>query len=324
MRFKEFYTEAPLQQNPVQPGYSLFTIPGGETIQIPTAIRQKYNDQQIVAMLQQQGYATASAQKSVPQAGSMTAPAPAPASQEQPPPGYRFFTLPNGNLTAVPQQLDDTQALALIKNKRPDLLGPAAQSSNPQKPTRVTIPADLPLLPTVDPKLMANAKKVADAYLGRAMTPQEWDHLLRATYAESGHSEQEDAHIMGTILNRARQGGFGGNNISKVLTQPSQFQSVTGVAGQVPKSDPNFTNGPPKQSLTTILQGATKYLPKVPKDIGYFTSNKEAAYKAGTDKKFLKKLKDAGAKLVGDTVFAKMDPQGHVYKPAPPAVKKKG
>lgn len=328
MRFREFYTEA---QQELQPGYSMFNVPGGETIQIPTAIRQKYNDQQILAMLQQQGYQVpakvdtpaatnwhvSNPGPATPQAGQgakIAPPAPAAQPAEQPPPGYRFMTLPNGNLVAVPQQLDDAKALDLIKRKRPDLLGAVAQS---KKPVRVTIPADMQALPTADPKLAATAKKVADTYLGRALTPQEWDHLLRATYAESGHSEQEDAHIMATILNRARHGGFGGKNISSVLTQPSQFQSVSGTSKQDPKSDPNFIQGPPAQSLTTMLQGAIKHLSKVPKDIGYFTSNKEAAYKAGTDKKFLKKLRDAGAKLVGDTVFAKMDPQGHVYKPQP-------
>lgn len=328
MRFKEFFPEA---QQDLQPGHSLFAIPGGETIQIPTAIRQKFNDQQILALLQQQGYQPpANVDKpastswhvsnpgpAAPQAGQgakMTTP---PDQTTELPPGYREFKLPNGNLTAVPQQLDDKQALALIQRRRPDLLTPVAQSMSPKKPTRVIIPSDMAALPVVDQKLMGKAKQVADTYLGRAMTPQEWDHLLRATYAESGHSEKEDAHIMATILNRARQGGFGGKNISRVLTSPQQFQSVTGTAVDHSIAS-TFTQGPPKQSLTIILNGVVNHLLKVPKDIGYFTSNKEAAYKAGTNKDFLKKMKQSGGNVIGQSVFAKMDPQGHIVKqPAP-------
>lgn len=307
MRFKEFFTED--TQADLQPGYSLFTIPNGETIQIPTNIRQKYNDQQILAMLKQKGYP-------MPGQGAMVAkPQPQPQQVDTLPPGYREFKLPNGNLTAVPQQLDDKQALALIQKKRPDLLGPVAQSMTPKKPVRVTIPADLPVLPTVDQKLIASAKKTADTYLGRAMTPQEWDHLLRATYAESGHQPKEDAHIMGTILNRSRQGGFGGANISNVLTSPNQFQSVTGKKGERSMAT-NFTQGPPtSQSLTLLLQDVVKNLPKVPKDIGYFVSNKEAAFTKGTNKAFAQKLKQSGGQVIGQSVFNRMTPTGQVAPP---------
>ena len=152
---------------------------------------------------------------------------------------------------------------------------------------------------------MANAKMSADAFLGRTMTAMEWDHLIRATFAESSHNAQEDAHIMGTILNRARTGGFGGSNVSSVLSSPNQFQSVSGVPGERSQST-NFVQGPQGDHLTRILQAAAKILPKVPKDLVNFTAANEKAYGKGTDLSFLKKLKKAGGKVIGKTVFGKL------------------
>ena len=311
MRFKEFFTEQSQLSLTPKPGYKGWRIDNNTVVYAPATM----DANAVNASLQ----ADPSVLQPPAQAASITPPVtPPPTTTDTLPPGYREFKLPNGTLTAVPQQLDDKQAMDLIKRKRPDLLGPVAQSMTPKKSTRVTIPADLPALPTVDLKLSAKAKQVADAYLGRAMTPQEWDHLIRATYAESGHSEKEDAHIMATILNRARHGGFGGTNISKVLASPQQFQSVTGTSAE-PGMANTFTQGPPKQSLSTILNGVIKHLPKVSKDIGYFTSNKEAAYKAGTNKDFLKNMKKSGGNVIGQSVFAKMDPEGHMVKqPTPP------
>lgn len=308
MRFKEFYTEAQSQlklgdpNTPAPAGYKRWGIQG-KVILAPTSMT---GDQVSAAIEADPSILT---QPAIPKAGqgaSITPPPTAtPKSTETLPPGYREFKLPNGNLAAVPQQLDDKQALDLIKRKRPDLLGPVAQSMAPKKPVRVTIPADLPALPAVDNRLMATAKKSADAYLGRAMTAKEWDHLLRATFAESGHNQQEDAYIMATILNRARNGGFGGSDVNRVLTSPNQFQSVSGVPGERTQSS-HFLQGPPPESLTKILQAAAKYLKTIPKDIVNFTAASEKAYGKGTDPRFLKKLQKAGGKLIGKTVFGKL------------------
>lgn len=312
MRFKEFFSEDASQKLELQPGYSVFTLPNGNTIQIPTKIRQQYDDNTILDMLKKKGYAVPSpAAVNPPQPGQGAKMTPPGGPSEQPPPGYRFFDLPNGTLTAVPQQLDDKQALDLIRRKRPELLAPKSKtpakiaSATPKKQTRVVIPADLPALPDVDTNLMATAKKTADKFLGRAMTPTEWDHLIRATFAESGHDVREDAYIMGTILNRARSKGFGGTNVSSVLVSPNQFQSVTGVPGGRTQS-PHFIQGPPEDHLTKMLQAVVKILPKVPTDIVNFTAANEKAYGKGTDPKFLKKLKKAGGKLIGKTVFGKI------------------
>ena len=297
MRFKEFFIEQTQLSLTPKPGYKGWKI-NNTVVYAPATMDADAIDASLQldpSILQP------------PQAGSLTPPVapPAATSVDTLPPGYREFKLPNGTLTAVPQQLNDQQALELIKRKRPDLLGAVAQSTTPKKPTRVIIPSDLPPLANVDPKLNANAKKAAEAYLGRAMTPKEWDHLLRATFAESGHDDKEDAHIMGTILNRARHGGFGGTNISRVLTSPNQFQSVSGVPGERTQSS-HFLQGPPGQNLTRILQAAVKYLKGVPKDIVNFTAASEKAYGKGTDPKFLKKLQKAGGKLIGKTVFGKL------------------
>lgn len=301
MRFNEFFTEAAVPSiivgkatEPTPAGYKRWGVEGKVVFapanmtgdQVSTAIEAN------PALLNPTG-----------QGASITPPAST--TIDTLPPGYREFKLPNGALTAVPQQLNDKQALDLIKRKRPDLLGAVAQSMSPKKPVRVTIPPDLPSLPTVDNKLMITAKKSADAYLGRAMTPQEWDHLLRATFAESGHNAQEDAYIMATILNRARHGGFGGTDVNKVLTSPNQFQSVSGVPGERTQSS-HFLQGPPPDNLKQILQAAAKHLKSIPKDIVNFTAASEKAYGKGTDPKFLKKLQKAGGKLIGKTVFGKL------------------
>ena len=73
-----------------------------------------------------------------------------------------------------------------------------------------------------------SGKAAADAYLGRAISAGEYDSLMRATHAESGarNSPEEQAMIMGTILNRARTHPGG---ITGALTAKNQFQAVTGT-----------------------------------------------------------------------------------------------
>ena len=328
MRFKEFFIEATnlklgVPNQPTPPGYKRWGA-AGKIIFAPATMTADQVSDELEANPALMNAPTG-------QGSSITPPPTAtpPAQIETIPPGYREFKLPNGSYAAVPQQLNDTEVLELIKRKRPDLLGPIAQSTPTNTPAKksvkkippVVIPADLPPV-SGDPKLIAAAKKTADAYLGRVITPQEWEHLLRATFAESGHDTKEDVHILATVLNRARLGAFGGSNITKVLTDPGQFQAVSGT-GEKPGLHANFMKGPSPNDLNKILSAIIKYLPKIPKDIGYFTASKEKAYGPGTNIGFRDRLSKVGTH-VGDTIFAKMDKHGHIVKPpAPTTVAKK-
>ena len=319
MRFKEFYTEdnQALQtkklSEPLPPGYRMINLSNGKHIAIPSnmtdaqaieLMKNKYPD--LVSMKK-----PASTQSSTQQPLEKT---PTQTNIQQPrntvdfskygppKPGLRYMSLPNGGVVMIPQNFDDNQGLELVKKQRPDLLSSAPEK---KKVPNIVIPQNLPKLPEVDTKLNSSAKKSAESYLGRKMTPREWDLLLRATYAESSHDVEEDAHIMGTILNRVRHGGFGGSIMSKVLASPNQFQSVTGVPGERVMHS-NFTVGPPQENLNRILQAAITYLPKVPQEYVNFTAASEKAYKQGTNPEFLKRLQSAGGKLVGKSVFGKL------------------
>lgn len=146
------------------------------------------------------------------------------------------------------------------------------------------------------------AKASAEKFLGRAIDDNEWNYLVRATSAEASNNSEEQAHVMGVILNRARSGRWG-DNIVSVLRAPSQFQAVTGTRFD-PNPSSNFTRGPSKTQLANIVQGATKTLPNVGKDVMNFTSNVDAAYGAGTNIGFKSKLAAApNSYVVGQTVF---------------------
>jgi peptidoglycan hydrolase-like protein with peptidoglycan-binding domain len=160
--------------------------------------------------------------------------------------------------------------------------------------------ADLDALASDDS--VKEAKLSAEKFLGRDIDDKEWNYLIRATSSEASNNSEEQANVMGVILNRARSGKWG-NSIISVLRAPNQFQAVTGTRFD-PNPSANFTRGPTRGQLANIVQGATKTLPNVPKDIMNFTSNVDAAYGAGTNIGFKSKLAAApNSYVVGQTVF---------------------
>lgn len=146
------------------------------------------------------------------------------------------------------------------------------------------------------------ARASAESFLGRKMSDQEWNYLLRATTAEASNNSKEQAYVMGVILNRTRSGNWGDNVIS-VLRAPSQFQAVTGTRFD-PGPSNNFTNGPAPKQLANIVDGAINILPGVPSDLKYFTAASSAAYGPGTNIGFRDRLLAKGGEKIGGTIFS--------------------
>jgi peptidoglycan hydrolase-like protein with peptidoglycan-binding domain len=145
------------------------------------------------------------------------------------------------------------------------------------------------------------AKQAAEEFLGREMSDDEFNYLVRATAAEASPNSSERAAVAAVILNRARSSTYP-DHIIRVLTQKNQFQAVTGT---------RFDRGPSKNftgmSQRTAEQIYASFIDKLPQmDKGWlnFTSNVRAAYGAGTNIAFLDKMKRAdNAQIIGKTVF---------------------
>lgn len=148
----------------------------------------------------------------------------------------------------------------------------------------------------------AAAKASAEKFLGRAIDDKEWNYLLRATVAEASPNTKEQAYVMGVILNRARSGKWG-DSIVSVLNAKNQFQAVTGTRYD-PGPSANFTRGPNKNQLASILKGAIEILPQVDKSLMNFTAASTAAYGPGTNIGFRDTLLAKGGQQIGGTIFA--------------------
>jgi len=149
---------------------------------------------------------------------------------------------------------------------------------------------------------MSKAKQSAEQFLGRRISNDEWDLLLRAVTAEASGNTKEQAWVMGVILNRARSGRWG-SSINKVLYAPNQFQAVTGTKYNSNPSS-NFTRGPNASQLASIVKGAIEVLPNVDPSVMNFTAANSAAYGRGTNINFRNKLAArSGSQQIGQTIF---------------------
>lgn len=181
--------------------------------------------------------------------------------------------------------------------------------SKPEIATKLTksTQADVKSKASVAPLEVSNenisaAKESAEKFLGRAMDDNEWNYLLRATVSEASPNTKEQAYVMGVILNRTRSGKWG-NSIVSVLTAKNQFQAVTGTKFD-PGPSANFTRGPNKTQLASIIKGAIEILPSVDKSLMNFTAASTAAYGPGTNLGFRDTLLAKGGQQIGGTIFA--------------------
>lgn len=148
------------------------------------------------------------------------------------------------------------------------------------------------------------ARQIAEEFLGRRMTDQEWNYLVRATVAESApNSPLEQASIMAVILNRARTNyGRYGNGVIDQLRARSQFQAVTGTSADGNRPSSNFTN-PPKRQIASVVNATIEHLRSRPKSWMNFTARSSAAYGRGTNIGFRDRAIARGATPIGGTLF---------------------
>lgn len=171
-----------------------------------------------------------------------------------------------------------------------------------------TEPREEPSFQKIPTLFTGTPREMAEKYLGRAMTDQEWDYLLRATNAEAGFKSQEEVtYIMAAILNRART-RFGGaeGSVIKVLEEKNQFQAVTGT-----KFQPGPTKGfqlpvsMMKPSRISQLTTAASSLFDVPTNLYDFTAARAEAYGPGTNIGYRNRMLEEGGIVIGETVFRK-------------------
>ena len=150
----------------------------------------------------------------------------------------------------------------------------------------------------------------AEQYLGKKITDDEFSALIKATHAEAAGgkqaSQQEQAMIMASILNRAREDKGG---IMGALYAKNQFQSVTGTSANNYQPSQAFVTGPTGQRLESIENSAT-LLAGISKEQKNFTAANAAAYGAGTNIGYRDKMLASGGQIVGGTVFQTAGPGG--------------
>jgi|688.fasta_scaffold48627_5 hypothetical protein len=157
------------------------------------------------------------------------------------------------------------------------------------------------------------ARKAAEAYLGKPMSDDDWNNLVALTNAESSPNQTERAWVMGVILNRTRIGftplgirntRYKFETVTDIINQPWQFQPVTGTR-KAPGPNPKYINGPNTSAATSIYGAASKILKDVPKAFTLFTSNSEGAYTEGTNINYLFNLRSKPQSVVkGGTIFS--------------------
>ena len=161
------------------------------------------------------------------------------------------------------------------------------------------------------PNAGGDSRSQAEQYLGKKMSDAEFDALIKATHAESAAgkkaSQQEQAMIMASILNRARtdQGGVMG-----ALYAKNQFQAVTGTKANNNQPSQQYLQGPAGERLKSI-EGAAALLSGVSKSQKDFTAANAGAYGPGTNIGYRDQMLKEGGVIVGDTVFRTAPTSGY-------------
>ena len=149
----------------------------------------------------------------------------------------------------------------------------------------------------------AQAKAEAEKYLGKEIKEDEFKALIKATHAEAqagkGADQREQAMIMASILNRAREDKGG---ILGALSAKNQFQSVTGTAANGHAPSREYLVGPQGERLKSI-ESAASLLSGISKEQKNFTAASSAAYGAGTNIGYRDKMLANGGTTIGGSVF---------------------
>lgn len=196
------------------------------------------------------------------------------------------------------------------KNRQRETLG--SSDANPENRDRQG--SDLKSMQWADAmKVSSNGeggRSAAESYLGRKMSDEEYDYLVRATHAEASAGKnadpKEQAMIMASILNRARD--MGKNGVIEALTAKNQFQSVTGTSANDNAPSENFTQGPDADRKNSIESSAAM-LGGISRDQENFTAASSGAYGAGTNIGYRDDMIASGGTQIGGSVFNTAGPQ---------------
>ena len=200
--------------------------------------------------------------------------------------------------TGVVDQATITKLNQLISSQLQGQLAKSTQA-DVAAPKPKPAPIALPEVEPITAKNSSKGKAAAEQYLGRKLSPQEWNYLIRTTAAESSNNSKEQAYIMGVILNRVRNGSWG-NDVMSVLGSRNQFQAVTGTSEE-PGPSELFYN--PGSKVNSVINSAISLLGQAPKNYLNFTAANEAAYAApGTNRAQLAQGLAKGIKI-GGTLF---------------------
>jgi peptidoglycan hydrolase-like protein with peptidoglycan-binding domain len=210
------------------------------------------------------------------------------------------FQRANGiNPTGKPDE-DTVDKLNAMLHAKPELLATLKKSTTAEVKGRSIGGDDNAsvgdLLNSDDPAIQ-EARTVADTYLGRKLTDEEWTALIKVTGAEE-NTLDGCGHVMAAILNRTRSGRYG-NTVVGVVTAKRQFQPVSGVSG-----NDNHLASLPIRNLKLITRAATQVLPDVDHGIVNFTSNIDAAYQGRDSIRYKYALLNKGGKIHGNSIFA--------------------
>lgn len=132
------------------------------------------------------------------------------------------------------------------------------------------------------------ARKVAEKYLGRPLSDEEWNTFIALIFAESGRDQNEEGHVAATILNRVRwkftpagiaASGYKFDTVMDIAWQRRQYEAVT---GKPPDNKPSkwFLQGPSKYRTIEIgIYGAiVNVMPTVSIYLTDFTANNDCLY----------------------------------------------
>jgi hypothetical protein len=163
--------------------------------------------------------------------------------------------------------------------------------------------SEIPNVPEITPLDGGQARQNAEEYLGREMSDEEYNYLIRATSAEAAAGNNanplEQAGVMASILNRAREEGD--NGVIEVLKARNQFQAVTGTRYDPGPSD-QFLEGPGEERLSSI-ENSSQLLSGFGYDQKNFTAADPNAYGPGTNIKYRDNMLEAGGTVLGGSVF---------------------
>jgi len=154
-------------------------------------------------------------------------------------------------------------------------------------------------------QLTSKARDVASNYLGRLLSDNEWDYLIRATFAESANNAQSYAMVAGTILNHTRRYALNAKNgVIVALMRKNAFQAVTGTKTNNNKPSPHFVSGPSANRMRIINSGIIEYLPRVSHAQMEFSATDPRAYGPGTNIGWLHQLeKKRGSSVIAGSRF---------------------